>query len=96
MRRKKTMSIFDVLADYKREMNIEAKLSEVNIINRWEEIAGRAISSRTTKLYIKGGVLYIHLSSSVVRSELMMMKESIRSRLNEAAGYNLIREIVLR
>lgn len=90
------MSIFDVLADYKREMNIEAKLSEVNIINRWEEIAGRAISSRTTKLYIKGGVLYIHLSSSVVRSELMMMKESIRSRLNEAAGYNLIREIVLR
>ena len=90
------MSILDVLADYKREMNIEGKLSEVNIINRWQEVAGRAIASRTTKLYIKNGVLYIHLSSSVVRSELMMMKESIRSRLNEAAGSDLIKEIVLR
>lgn len=90
------MSILDVLADYKREMNIEGKLSEVNVINRWQEIAGRAIASRTTKLYIKNGVLYIHLSSSVVRSELMMMKDSIRSRLNEAAGSNLIKEIVLR
>ena len=90
------MSILDVLADYKREMNIETKLTEVNIINSWQEVAGSAISSRTTKLYIREGVLYIHLSSSVVRSELMMMKECIRSRLNEAAGSNLIKEIVLR
>jgi predicted nucleic acid-binding Zn ribbon protein len=90
------MSILDVLSDYKREMNIEGKLSEVNIINRWQEIAGRAIASRTTKLYIRDGVLYIHLSSSVVRSELMMMRESIRSRMNDAAGSDLIKEIVLR
>lgn len=96
MRRKKTMSIVDVLSDYKREMNIEGKLSEVNIINRWQEIAGRAIALRTTRLYIREGVLYIHLSSSVVRSELMMMRESIRSRMNNEAGSDLIKEIVIR
>ena len=96
MRRKKTMSILDVLSDYKREMNIEGKLSEVNIINRWQEIAGKAIALRTTKLYIREGVLYIHLSSSVVRSELMMMRESIRSRMNNEAGSDLIKEIVIR
>ncbi|MCA1756408.1 MAG: DUF721 domain-containing protein [Bacteroidales bacterium] len=96
MRRKKTMSILDVLSEYKREMNIEGKLSEVNIISRWQEIAGKAIASRTTKLYIRDGILYIHLSSSVVRSELMMMRDSIRSRMNEEAGSELIKEIVLR
>jgi predicted nucleic acid-binding Zn ribbon protein len=90
------MSILDVLSDYKREMNIEGKLSEVNIINRWQEIAGKAIALRTTKLYIREGVLYIHLSSSVVRSELMMMRESIRSRMNNEAGSDLIKEIVIR
>lgn len=96
MRRKKTMSITDVLSEYKREMNIEDKLSEVKVISRWHEIAGRAIASRTTKLYIRDGVLYIHLSSSVVRSELMMMRDSIRSRMNDEAGSDLIKEIVLR
>ena len=96
MRRKKTMTITDVLAEYKREMNIEGRLKEVDIINSWELIVGKAIASRTTRIYINGRVLHIHLSSSVVRNELMMMKETIRERVNEIAGEELVVSIELR
>jgi len=96
MRRSKTITLADAIKDYIAEMNLGEKLGETSVINSWEEIVGRAISSRTTKIYIKDHILYIHLSSSVVRNELMMLRESLRSKLNEKAGKEVVKEIVLR
>jgi predicted nucleic acid-binding Zn ribbon protein len=96
MRRSKTITLADAIKDYITEMNLGQKLGETAVINSWEEIVGRAISSRTSKIYIKDHVLYIHLSSSVVRNELMMLRESLRDKLNEKAGTEVIRDIVLR
>lgn len=96
MRRSRTISIAEAMKDYIREMNLEGKLLEVNLINSWEEMVGKAISSRTSKVYIRDHVLYIHLTSSVARNELMMLREALREKLNEKSGKELIREIVLR
>lgn len=90
------MSLVDVLAEYKKEMNIETRLKEVEVINSWESIAGRAISSRTSKIFIKNNQLHIYLTSSVVRNELMMMRESIKARVNEMAGEEIVSEIILK
>ena len=96
MRRSKTISIAEAMKDYIREMRLEGKLMEVNLVNSWEEMVGKAIASRTSKVYIKDQVLYIRLNSSVARNELMMLREALREKLNEKAGKELIREIVLR
>lgn len=96
MRRSKTISIAEAVTDYIREMNLGEKLCEAGVINSWEETVGKAISSRTTKIYIKDHVLYVHLSSSVVRNELLMLREALRAKLNQKAGTEAIKEIVLR
>ena len=96
MRRSKTISIAEAVNDYIKEMNLGEKLSEVGVINSWEETVGKAISSRTTKIYIKDHVLYVHLNSSVVRNELLMLREALREKLNQKAGTEVIKEIVLR
>ncbi|MBS0011616.1 MAG: DUF721 domain-containing protein [Bacteroidales bacterium] len=96
MRRSKTMSLSEVLKEYRSEMNIDGRLKEVSLLNSWENIAGRAIAKRTTQVYIKSGKLYIYLNSSVVRNELSMARESLRERLNEEAGEELVKEIILR
>jgi hypothetical protein len=96
MRRSKTISLAEALKDYVKEMNFGEKLSEVSIINSWEGIVGKAISSRTTKIYIKDHKLFVHLSSSVVRNELLMLRETLREKLNRIAGSEIIKEIVLR
>lgn len=77
-------------------MNIDNRLKEVSLLNSWEDIAGRAIAKRTTKVIMKDGTMFIYLSSPVVRNELMMIRESLRERLNEEAGEELVKEIVLR
>ena len=96
MRRSKTISLAEAMKDYIREMNLEGKLTEIGLINSWEEIVGKAISLRTTKVYIKDHILYVHLSSSVVRNELLMLREALKEKLNEKAGSEVVKDIVLR
>jgi Protein of unknown function (DUF721). len=96
MRRSKTISLAEALNDYIKEMNLGEKLNEVSVINSWEEIVGKAISSRTTKIFIKDHKLFVHLSSSVVRNELLMLREALREKLNKNAGSEVIKEIILR
>ena len=96
MRRSKTISLAEAIQDYIKEMNLGGKLRELSVIDSWENMVGKAISSRTSKVYIKDGVLYVHLKSSIVRNELMMIREALRERLNEKVGSEVIKEIVLR
>jgi Protein of unknown function (DUF721). len=96
MRRSKTISLAEAVNDYIREMNLGGKLSEVAVINSWEEIVGKAISSRTSKIFIRDHILYVHLNSSVVRNELLMLREALKEQLNKKAGSEVIKDIILR
>jgi predicted nucleic acid-binding Zn ribbon protein len=96
MRRSKTISLAEAIKDYTKEMNLDGKLNEAGVINSWEEIVGKAISSRTSKIYIKDQVLHVHLNSSVVRNELVMLRQAILEKLNGKAGKEVIKDIVFR
>ena len=96
MRRSKTITLAEAIEDYIKEMNLGPKLKEISLIESWETIVGKAISSRTSKVYVKDKVLYVHLKSSVVRNELMMIREALKEKLNNQAGEEVIKEIVLK
>jgi predicted nucleic acid-binding Zn ribbon protein len=96
MRRSKTISLAEAMKDYIKEMHLEGKLNEIGVINSWEETVGKAIASRTSKIYIKDGVLYVYLNSSVVRNELLMLRQALKDKLNEKAGAEVIRDIILK
>lgn len=96
MRRSKTISLADAMKDYIREMNLEDKLNEISVINSWNDLVGRTIASRTVKIYIRDKILHVHLNSSVVRNELLMLRQSIVDKLNKKAGAEVIRDIVFR
>ena len=49
MRRSKTISLAEAMKDYIREMNLEGKLLEVNLINSWEEVVGRLFHQEPAK-----------------------------------------------
>ncbi len=96
MRRSNTQSLGEVLKEYIDTMRIGRKLKESRIEEYWCEILGTNAARLTQKVYIKNGVLYAHLNSSVLRNDLMMMRETIVRRINEKAEQELVTKVVLR
>ena len=96
MRRNKTMSLAEVLQDYVKKMHFEDKLLEVNALNAWESVVGQTITKHTKIIYIKEGVLFVKLDSSVVRNELAMLKQPLMKKINETVGAKVVSDIVLK
>lgn len=72
---------------------LDGKMKEMEIINAWPEMMGVAIANRTKEIYIKNGILFLTLDSSVIRDELAHGKQIITMRINEKAGTELIRDV---
>jgi hypothetical protein len=96
MRKSNTQSISQVIKSYVTENNLERKLSEIELIKSWESVMGKTVARYTSNLYIQNNTLFVETNSPVVRNELLMLKEDIRTRLNEAAGCEIIKTIVFR
>ena len=94
MRRNNTQSLAEVLRDYISEMKMDRKLKEVDIVESWEALLGKTIARYTRNINLSHGILYVELSSAVVKNELVMMREKIREKMNEQAGEEIVRKIV--
>lgn len=95
MRRNEPRPLKDIIGECLEDLNIRRILKEKQIITQWENILGKAISNRTRKVFIKNRTLYVQLNSSVVRAELMMIKQAILEKVNEIAGEKLIDNIII-
>jgi predicted nucleic acid-binding Zn ribbon protein len=91
-----TRSLKDVVSDYLQQNNLDTRLKERNLVSSWESVVGKTINRTTKNIYVKDMKLYVHLSSSVARNELHMLKDELVKRLNENAGEEIISGIVLK
>lgn len=96
MRRNNTEQIGDLLRKFMREEGLETPLNEKRLIDAWKEVLGPAIASYTTDLFIKNQILYVHLTSAVLREELMMGRELLVKNLNRYVGATVIVNIIFR
>lgn len=93
MRKKNTQSLRDVLKDYVQENRLDNKLAEIDLINSWERMLGKTVARYTKNIYIRNRILFVETSSAMVRNELMMIRDQIKTRLNEEAGKEVIDKI---
>jgi predicted nucleic acid-binding Zn ribbon protein len=96
MRKSNTQPLGEVLREYVRAMNMDRKLKEVDVVQSWEVLLGKTIAGYTRQVYLSKQILYVEISSSVVKNELVMMREEIRSKLNELAGEEMVLKIVFK
>lgn len=96
MKRNNTELLGDVLRRYLRQEGLETPLNEYRLVDAWKDVVGPIISRYTTNLYIRNQTLYVHLSSSVVRQELLMARAMLVRSLNAQVGSQVIVDIVFR
>lgn len=96
MKKRNIQSISQVLDDYVKSLNLENGLHETRLLNAFPEIVGPGISAHIRNLTVRNGILYISLDSSVIRNELLMMRQSLINLLNKKAGKDILTDIVFR
>lgn len=89
-------TISEVLKGFLDSNRLQKGLDKVSVQDAWHNIMGNAISKYTTAISLERDVLYIQLSSSVLREELSYGKAKIIKLLNEELGKELITKLVLR
>jgi hypothetical protein len=94
MKKKDSLPIGKILTDFfENNPQIANKLAETRLINYWNNM-NPAISRYTSNLFIKNRVLYVKLQSSVLKNELMMLREQLMINLNREAGKSVIDNII--
>jgi predicted nucleic acid-binding Zn ribbon protein len=97
MKRRNTQSIGEVLKGFFEDnAELYEKMLETRVQRGWGEILGPMILQYTRNVYIKNHVLYVSLTSSVLRNELTLSREKLIKSLNEYAGSDVIHDIIIR
>jgi hypothetical protein len=96
MEKKEIKRIDALLQQFVKSNRLEKGLAEYRLKQSWNELLGVMVEKKTKSLQIRNRKLFVTLHSSVVRNELEMIKDTLITRLNEAAGMDVIDDIVLR
>jgi len=96
MRKKNTEMLRDVIRQVLKEQHLDRPLYEKRLIDAWPLVLGKNIMNYTTSLNIKNKVLFVQLSSSVLRHDLFMSREEIKNSLNKQVGVDVITEIIFK
>lgn len=96
MKKHNDRPIKDALDELLKSYHLDEQMARVKLMNSWADIMGSSVANRTTELLIRDKTVFISLSSASLRQELFQSKSKVIQLLNEAAGMDIIEEVVFR
>jgi len=89
-------SLGEALNEFLRKSRIRGDIQALQIDAVWEEIMGKTVSRYTDKIQIIGNKLFVHTSVAPLKNELVYQRQKIMTRVNEALGSPVIKEVVIK
>ena len=96
MKRTEAKNIGQIINDLLKQENLDVALDEHRASALWPQIVGDGINRYTIRRFVKDGVMTVYLSSSSLANELMLSRDTLIQRINEALGRDIIREIIFK
>jgi len=96
MKQKKPQPLSAILGEVLKQQNLDTKFYETRLLEAWEKLMGKSINTYTKGKYVKDKILFVHVTSAVLRSDLMMSRHKLRDKLNAEVGTEVIRDIVFK
>ena len=93
MFRRDVKNIKDLVMQNLRENGLETPLLQKRLVDAWPEVAGPSVARFTREVSIYNQVLYVKLSSPVLRTELSMRRQTFIDKLNHIVGARIITEV---
>ncbi|WP_394758186.1 DUF721 domain-containing protein [Flavobacterium sp.] len=86
----------DILNQIIKTNKLESGLNQVSVIDAWKNLMGNGVNNYTRSVALRNSVLYVELTSSVLREELSYGKDKIIKMINEELGKEVVKDVVLR
>ena len=96
MRRTEPKSVGALFDELFNSPHIAAKIAEGCLPETWREVVGERIANQTSQIRLVKGTLYVHVQSSIVRTELMMRRLELCRALNEHSRVPIIRSVIVK
>ncbi|MBD1387273.1 DUF721 domain-containing protein [Mucilaginibacter rigui] len=94
MRKANDKSLKDAIEQMLNVYKIKRRFDETAIVSAWPDLVGKSVANRTKELFIKDKRLFLRIESSVIKNELVMMRNQIIQKINDDAKTELVVEIV--
>ena len=89
-------TVGDVLKQIIDTNKLQPGMDQVSVKDAWKSLMGNGVNTYTRNVVLKGGTLYVELTSAVLREELGYGKDKIIQMINEELGREVVRDVVLR
>ncbi|TAF71199.1 MAG: DUF721 domain-containing protein [Flavobacterium sp.] len=89
-------TVGDVLKHIIEVNKLQTGLNQIDVREAWKNLMGNGVNHYTKNVILKGSVLYVELSSSVLREELSHGRSKIIAMINEELRRDVVRDVVLR
>lgn len=90
------ISIQDAINQFLQKSKLKSGIQAVRIEEVWEELMGKTIAKYTDKIQIINGTLFISTQVAPLKNELLYQKEQIITRINEAMGEKVVKEVIIK
>ena len=87
--------IGELLADFIHGSELEQPLLERKILALLPEVLGKTVVQYLGDSEVKNGVLFLHIRSAALKSQLFDIRYDLVRKLNEAAGAKVLKDIRL-
>lgn len=87
--------IDSILGSFLQERGYLSICKEYDVISQWKEIVGEKVARVTQCEKVENGVLYVRVTSSVWRNEIVYCKKFILNSIQKNTGCTTIKDIVV-
>jgi len=84
----------DVLEELLQAYALKDRFNERKVVSSWAEIMGNTVAKRTSEISVKDKKLFVKLSSSPIKKELMMNKSKVLQLIADRFGADAIEDII--
>lgn len=89
-------AIGDILNEIIKANKLETGLNQISVADAWKNLMGNGVNNYTKNVLLKGSMLYVELTSAVLREELSYGKDKIIKMINEELGREIVKDVILR
>jgi len=93
-RKSQAVSVGEAINELLKFYHLEGKFNETFVVAHWEKIMGKTIASRTEKVYFKDKLMFVKVTSSPLKKDLLLSKQRIIDLVNKEIGSIVVEDVV--